>query len=102
MLQVADLANVLVNKMHFKVTRALLINDVDHLAQIQVAKHIINFIYNEDGARTLLLFYYAGHGSPKSMRGGAPGLALSGSVVLSWFSPCEANPCQQTPSLRRY
>lgn len=81
--EVADLANVLENKMHFKVTRALLVNDVDHLAQIQVAKHIINFIYNEDGARTLLLFYYAGHGSPKSMRGGAPGLALSGKRLHS-------------------
>lgn len=100
MSQVADLANVLENKMHFKVTRALLTNDVNHLAQIQVAHHIINFIYNEDGPRTLLLFYYAGHGSPKSMRGGTPGLALSGSVLLSWFFPCDANSRQQTRSFR--
>lgn len=70
--------------MHFKVTRALLTNDADHGAHLQVEYHIVNFIWAEDGPQTLLLFYYAGHGIPKSMHGGSHGLTLTpGSVHLS-------------------
>lgn len=90
MVQVAELANVLENKMHFKVTRALLTNDGDHLAHLQVVHHIVNFIWAEDGPQTLLMFYYAGHGSPKSMRGGSHGLTLTG-FVYSLSIPYDAN-----------
>ncbi|MCJ1423613.1 Phosphatidylinositol-4-phosphate 5-kinase [Sticta canariensis] len=62
--EVDALANVLEKKMHFKVTRALLTDDGNHPAHFQVVRHIINFIWSEDGPQTLLLFYYAGHGSP--------------------------------------
>lgn len=85
--QVDRLANVLEKQMHFKVTRARLTNDAandgNHPAHLQVVRQIINFIWVEDGPQTLLLFYYAGHGSPKSMRDGSDGLTLTGSVHQS-------------------
>lgn len=81
--QVERLANVLENKMHFKVTKALLTNDAMHPAHLQVEYHIVNFLWAEDGPQTLLLFYYAGHGSPKSRHGGSHGLTLTGSVHIS-------------------
>lgn len=68
--------------MHFKVTTALLTNNVSHPAHLQVVHHIVDFLWNEDGPQTLLLFYYAGHGSSKSVRGGSHGLILTGSVYL--------------------
>lgn len=37
---------------------------------------------DEDGPRTLLLVYYAGHGKPKPIRGGSHGLALTGWAPL--------------------
>lgn len=85
--QVERLANVLEDKMHFKVTKALLTNDAIHPAHLQVEYHIVNFLWAEDGPQTLLLFYYAGHGSPESKRGGSHGLTLTGSVQISlWVS----------------
>ena len=101
MIQVAALANVLENEMHFKVTRALLNNDGKHLAHLQVVHHIVEFLWDEDGPQTLLLFYYAGHGSPKSLRGKSHGLTLTGSVYLSLLFPYSANVGQQTASFGR-
>lgn len=92
--QVDALANVLEKQMHFKVKRALLTDDNNHPAHLQVVHHIINFIWSEDGPQTLLLFYYAGHGSPKSIRGFSHGLTLTGSVHRSWLFPSDANACQ--------
>ena len=43
-------------------------------------KFIADFSYYEDAPRTLLLVYYAGHGSPKSSDDGRHGLTLTGSV----------------------
>ncbi|MCJ1423610.1 hypothetical protein MMC29_001494 [Sticta canariensis] len=76
--EVADLTNVFENTFRFKVKRALLTNDPDHLPQVQVTKHIGDFLYDEDGVHTLLLVYYAGHGRPKPMRDGSNCLALTG------------------------
>ena len=92
--QVDALANGLEEKMHFKVTRALLTDDGNHPAHFQVVRHIINFIWSEDGPQTLLLFYYAGHGSPKSICGCSHGLTLTGSVHRSWLFPSDTNACQ--------
>lgn len=44
--------------------------------------HIAKFIWDEDEAHTLLLFYYAGHGTPKAFRDGSNSLALTGFVYL--------------------
>ncbi|MCJ1265850.1 Phosphatidylinositol-4-phosphate 5-kinase [Lobaria immixta] len=76
--EVASLAKVFENRFHFKVTRALLTNDDEHLAHVQVLKYISDFIWAEDAVHTLLLFYYAGHGSPRPLRDGSYGLALTG------------------------
>lgn len=45
------------------------------LAQVQLLSHISNFVLKEDGPHTLLIVYYAGHGTPGPSPGG---LELSG------------------------
>ena len=61
-------------------TRALLTNNGERLAHVQVLKYISDFIWAEDEVHTLLLFYYAGHGSPRPFRDRSYGLALTGFV----------------------
>lgn len=80
MRQVAALANVFKSTFHFKVKRRQLTNDPDHLPHLQVLKYITEFLWDEDDAHSLLLFYYAGHGAPKQLRDGSNSLALTGSV----------------------
>jgi hypothetical protein len=51
------------------------LKDGNKTAQVQVNKHLADFVFGEDGKNTLLIVYYAGHGIP----GYAPGqLVLAG------------------------
>lgn len=58
----------------------MLENNPDKSAQVQANKHLADFVYDHDGANTLLIIYYAGHGQPGDVPGG---LHLTGSVLLS-------------------
>ena len=80
-MQVSELADVFENTFKYKVIRKLLNSKTDKLPHQQLMKYIADFIYNEDEMRTLLLVYYAGHGSPKSADNGDHGLTLSGLVT---------------------
>jgi hypothetical protein len=37
--------------------------------QVQINKHLADFVYDEDEEDTLLIIYYAGHGTPDSVTG---------------------------------
>ncbi|KAL8740280.1 MAG: hypothetical protein Q9190_006998 [Brigantiaea leucoxantha] len=59
---------------NYEVKKVQLLNG-KQLAQVQINKHIADFLFDEDGDNTLLIVYYAGHGTP----GQRPGrLELSG------------------------
>ena len=66
---------VLVEQFNYKVTPAVLKIDHAQLPQVQIGYHVSQFVYQEDGPNTLLIVYYAGHGTPGSRPGN---LALSG------------------------
>ena len=38
-------------------------------AQLQIQKHLADFVYDEDGEGTLLIIYYAGHATPDYVTG---------------------------------
>lgn len=78
----SELADVFENIFRYKVTRKLLNSKTNKLPHQQLMKYIADFLYDEDQRRTLLLVYYAGHGSPKSANNGGYGLTLSGLVVF--------------------
>lgn len=59
--QVNRLAKLFRDKYHFNVKEALL-NDKKK-AQIQISKMLVDFVYEFDDKHTLLIVYYAGHGS---------------------------------------
>ncbi len=46
--------------------------------QVQINKHLATFVYDEDDEDTLLIVYYAGHGTPDSVTGR---LLLAGHVT---------------------
>lgn len=74
------LDEVLTNTFKYTIMRKELLNDPKKSAQIQANKHLADFVYDHDGANTLLIIYYAGHG----LSGGVPvGLYLTGSVLVS-------------------
>ena len=54
------LQKVFQDKYNFKVYRRQ-INDKKK-PQVQAHKYLSDFVYEEDGERTLLIVYYAGHG----------------------------------------
>lgn len=73
---------------NYKVSRVSLSTRVKTLPQVQVNKHIANFVEREDGPATLLIVYYAGHGTPS----GTPGrLELSRFVKNALFYKNPAN-----------
>ena len=77
----ADLGSLLENTFHYKVKRVLLTKDPKHPPPLQLKRHITKFIWKEDGPKTLLIVYYAGHGAPYPGRGsGYEGLTLTGSA----------------------
>ena len=72
--QVDRLEHVWTDIFKYKVRRALLTTH-GKLPQVQANHHISQFVWDEDSPRTLLIVYYAGHGTP----GRNPGqLDLSG------------------------
>lgn len=80
-IQVSDLSSFLEKSFHYKVSRVLLKNDSGHCPPLHLMRHIIDFILEEDGPRTLLIVYYAGHGVPERSRDyGWGGLTLTGSA----------------------
>lgn len=81
-MQVSELADVFAKTFKYKVTRKLLNSKTDRPPHQQLMKYVADFLYEEDERRTLLLVYYAGHGSPKSADNGDHGLTLSGLVVV--------------------
>lgn len=48
----------------YKVQNVRLKSNGVHLPQVQVNKSMADFVFEEDGPSTLLLVYYAGHGTP--------------------------------------
>lgn len=65
---------------NYNVSQAHIKSDSEKNPQVQVNAHVANFVYNEDGLDTLLIVYYAGHGSP----GAKPGhLQLFGYAIDS-------------------
>ena len=78
--QVSELARVLENTFHYKVIRRLLNSNLEQLPHHQLMKYTADFLYEEDAHGTLLLVYYAGHGSSRSAGNGRHGLTLFGYV----------------------
>lgn len=80
-IQVAELGDLFENTFHYKVKRVSLTKDPKHRPALQITRHITDFIWEEDGPKTLLIVYYAGHGAPNPRRGnGWEGLTLTGSA----------------------
>jgi hypothetical protein len=50
--------------------------------QVQINKHLADFVYEEDAEDTLLIIYYAGHGTPDSVTGR---LLLAGYLTTSSY-----------------
>ena len=80
--QVSELAAVLEDTFRYKVIRKLLNSSLDQLPHHQLMKYTADFLWEEDAHGTLLLVYYAGHGSSKSAGNGRHGLTLFGCVSI--------------------
>ncbi|KAI9798991.1 MAG: Phosphatidylinositol-4-phosphate 5-kinase [Piccolia ochrophora] len=73
--EVETLQTVFETEFHYDVSLAPLKSHSGQLAQVQVNYELAQFVYKKDGPKTLLIVYYAGHGTP----GRIPGrLELSG------------------------
>ncbi|KAL9040449.1 MAG: hypothetical protein Q9214_004482, partial [Letrouitia sp. 1 TL-2023] len=82
--EVDKLKDLLQETFNYDVLHVCLRKGGRQLAQVQINKYIADFLYEKDGDKTLLIVYYAGHGTP----GSRPGrLELSG---------------KRTPSLDEY
>ena len=84
--QVEAFSQVLRDVFKYKVVQAVL-KKSEHLAQVQVVYHVSNFVFKEDGPNTLLIVYYAGHGTPGKMPGN---LTLSRYVLSYMQGKCTA------------
>ncbi|KAI4175771.1 MAG: hypothetical protein LQ343_001384 [Gyalolechia ehrenbergii] len=62
--EVDELARVWREVYRYKVRNIRLTCNGEQLAQVQINKTIADFVFDEDGPSTLLLVYYAGHGTP--------------------------------------
>jgi hypothetical protein len=82
-IQVSNLGSLFEDTFHYKVKKALLTKDPLHAPYLQLAHHIINFLWEEDDSNSLLVIYYAGHGTPKPRRGGR-----SEGLTLTWSGDC--------------
>ena len=52
--------------------------DPKHTPYLQLSRYITNFLWDADDPKSLLLVYYAGHGTPNPRRGDKhEGLTLS-------------------------
>ena len=68
-LQVDDLARVFRETYHYKVQNVKLKAIRVPTPQVQINKSLADFVHAEDGDSTLLLVYYAGHGTPGQRQG---------------------------------
>ncbi|KAL8952485.1 MAG: hypothetical protein Q9222_001588 [Ikaeria aurantiellina] len=62
--EVNSLEKVLGERYNYNIRNIRLKNEAGKLPQAQVNKQIADFVYDEDGPSSLLLVYYAGHGTP--------------------------------------
>lgn len=69
---------MLEQRFRYKVIRQLLDSDSERPAHLQLMRYITEFLWEEDAHQTLLMVYYARHGSPKASEHGHHGLTLSG------------------------
>lgn len=65
--QVDRLSDVFSKRYRFGVTEKRL--NTQKSAQLQIHRHLANFVYDEDDEHTLLIIYYAGHGTPDRSTG---------------------------------
>ncbi|KAF7503041.1 hypothetical protein GJ744_004679 [Endocarpon pusillum] len=65
--EVDRLKTVLSGRYKFHVTERKL--NTKKMAQLQINMHLANFLYQEDDENTLLIIYYAGHGTPDQSTG---------------------------------
>ncbi|KAL9035476.1 MAG: hypothetical protein Q9180_004842, partial [Flavoplaca navasiana] len=68
-LQVDDLARVFRETYHYKVQNVRLKAAGVPIPQVQINKSLADFVHEEDGESTLLVVYYAGHGTPGQRQG---------------------------------
>ena len=67
--QVDDLARVFRETYHYKVQNVRLKATGVPIPQVQINKSLADFVHQEDGESTLLVVYYAGHGTPGQRQG---------------------------------
>ncbi|KAI4270249.1 MAG: hypothetical protein L6R38_007192 [Xanthoria sp. 2 TBL-2021] len=67
--EVVDLARMFRDTYKYQVQNVRLKSNGDRLPQVLVNKTIADFVYENDGPSTLLLVYYAGHGTPGQRQG---------------------------------
>lgn len=60
--QVTALASVFKDTFNYQIVRKVLMKDMRRKAQVQVNRHLAEFVDNYDDTNTLLIVYYAGHG----------------------------------------
>ncbi len=54
----------------YETVRGVLTKTKDATAQAQVNYFLAKFVHDHDGANTLFIVYYAGHGRPEESQGG--------------------------------
>lgn len=65
-----ELQDVFQNTFKYETVRKTLTQDPKRTAQAQVNKHLSEFVFDYDDTNTLLIIYYAGHGTPGDSSGG--------------------------------
>ena len=78
--EVDDLESVFVKDFGYHATRAHLNENSKKKLQVEVNYEVANFVRKHDGPNTLLIVYYAGHGSPGELFGN---LELKGYALQS-------------------
>ncbi|KAL8911077.1 MAG: hypothetical protein Q9172_007737 [Xanthocarpia lactea] len=91
--EVDELAKIFRVTYNYKVQNVRLKSTGARLPQVQVNKVVADFVYDEDGPSTLLLFYYAGHGVP-GQRQRSLGLVFDDPATVVWN--CAEAALQQT------
>ena len=67
--EVDALADVFRGTYNFAVHPVSLRNNTNKLPRHQIHKHVVNFVYDYDSPRSLLIIYFAGHGTPGPIGG---------------------------------
>ncbi|KAL8912470.1 MAG: hypothetical protein Q9172_007502 [Xanthocarpia lactea] len=95
--EVDDLESVFVNKFGYHATRAPLNGNSKKKLQVKVNAKVANFVEEHDGPNTLLIVYYAGHGSPGELFGN---LELKG--LFEYLAACQANGTTSVPGPKSF